>query len=327
MDNYPNNFPNTQAQLQCDAQPLDWALLILMVITTHVTWWAMHLPTLWREGFGPFLHDVAWECTRIHLPSFVGVISVHAHERQHWHTNYYQGVMGKMTNAGVTKVFLKDSLVLVTSILSIYRLCTALQSKSSDADLSGLNSSLWNYPSLPTALIGICISIAVKTSLRPSYTFVFTTVVIAIAGTAIVLATHFSDSQQTNVWIGILVTYLIMALPFSLIAPRSILPVITVTLAAFARVGGPVAGALSPDAYFPYCALKGPAFGAPLLAMGILAGLLALYGFIRCRPRIRPEPVGEASDDRVGYGQMDDSVKRTRKWEGELRPIPYISRA
>jgi hypothetical protein len=35
----------------CDAGALDWALLVLTIITTHVTWWAIPLPTLFREGF------------------------------------------------------------------------------------------------------------------------------------------------------------------------------------------------------------------------------------------------------------------------------------
>ncbi|KAH7909738.1 hypothetical protein BJ138DRAFT_1154558 [Hygrophoropsis aurantiaca] len=311
----------------CDASPLDWALLILMLLSTHVTWWAVHLPTLYRTGFGAYLHSVAWECTRIHLPSFAGFLAVAGHPPEHWHSNYYSGISTTTRTRGLGTALLKDGLVLVTSILAVVRLCTALRSPTSgNLDLSGLNGSLWNYPSLPTALIGASISVAGASGrVSAARTAWVTMGVLTCAGAAIVTGVALSDTgpEKTNIWIGILITYLVMALPIALVAPRTILPVLCVTLAALARVGGPAAGALVAGAYFPYCQLKGKAFGGVLVALGVLAGLLALYGFIRCRPR---EPVSQPEDmideedlesRRVGYGRMDG------KWKGdtELRPV------
>ncbi|KAH7909737.1 hypothetical protein BJ138DRAFT_190330 [Hygrophoropsis aurantiaca] len=310
----------------CDTSPLDWALLVLMFLSTHVTWWAVHLPTLYRTGFGAYLHVVAWECMRIHLPSFAGFLAVAGHPPEHWHSNYYSGISTTTRTRGLGTALLKDGLIFVTTILSVVRLCTALRSPAG-FDLSGMNGSLYDYPSLPTALIGACITIAGMSRVSAPRIAWITTGVLACAGAAIVTAVALSDTgpEKTNVWYGILFTYLAMSLPLALIAPRTILPVLCVTIAALARVGGPAAGALSADAYFPYCQLKGKAFGGVLVALGVLAGLLALYGFIRCRPRepVRPPENVIDKEDLESRGVGSDRMDGKWKGDTELRPVTY----
>jgi len=52
-----------------------------------------------------------------------------------------------------------------------------------------------------------------------------------------------------------------------------------------ARVSGVAIGALSKDAYFPFCALKSVAFGATYLTMGIVAALLGMIGLLCFLPK------------------------------------------
>jgi hypothetical protein len=48
---------------------------------------------------------------------------------------------------------------------------------------------------------------------------------------------------------------------------------------------GPIVGATTPNAYFPFCPLRGWKFAGPLLAIAIVNGILAFYA-MRLQPRV-----------------------------------------
>ncbi|KIJ69697.1 hypothetical protein HYDPIDRAFT_164006 [Hydnomerulius pinastri MD-312] len=286
----------------CGAQATDWALLVLNIISTYVTWWAVNIPTLFREGWRAYIDDVAWECLRIHMPGCAGVVAVSSHDHVYWQSHYHSGVTKRMTKSKLAVAWITDSFILATSVVSIYRLCQAL--RSTQFDLSGVGTVAYMYPSLPVALISICIAIAAHFRLSAGYTYLFTFTAILVVGAAMALPIYFSDVTHTNTWIASFIFYLYMALPLALLdTRRGRLAMASIALAVLARTGGLTIGALSPDVYFPYCALRGPAFAGPVLSLGILAGLLAVYGFIRSRVR-------QASEAQAEQVAMAETEKR-----------------
>ncbi|KAF9528759.1 hypothetical protein CPB83DRAFT_894003 [Crepidotus variabilis] len=275
------------ARAQCDnSTDLDLALFILTIISTHVTWWLLSLPTLYKHGFKTYMHDVAWECLRLHQPSFIAFRACFGEDRKYWQANYYSGVRRPTDNLkDLGKAVLKDGLIVVSTCLSLSKLAN----RGSNADLSGLNSSLWNYPSLPVAIYGLSITIFSKipptSRLRPWHMFFITTLVIIIIATAVALAMAYTVGR--GIWIGCTILILFMALPLWGIHPK--LGFMTAILAAVARTAGPIFGALSPNAYFPFCELRGWAFAGPLLAFTILALLMALYGIFQLPRQEEPD--------------------------------------
>ncbi|GLB35684.1 hypothetical protein LshimejAT787_0212490 [Lyophyllum shimeji] len=268
---------NVDQTADCGPSSLDWAILVLTVITTHVTWWATHIPTIFREGIRTYLEDVAWECLRFHEPGYVGLVSSMIAPREEWQAKYYTGRTKELSKfKKYVSPFIIDSSLVVSSILSVYRLCNGLRQGQ---DLSGWNSSLWCYPSLPVALTGIWIVIASRLQLRVRFVLLGQLLMIAGIGAAIALAVHYNDPGRTNIWIGSTVIFAVMGTPLAIIVPQ--LSFMVIVLAAVGRSVGPIAGALSTDAYFPFCALRGTRFGAPLITFTVLACLFAMYGMVR----------------------------------------------
>ncbi|KAF8507909.1 hypothetical protein BU17DRAFT_57103 [Hysterangium stoloniferum] len=271
---------------QCETDALDWGIFVLTMINLNVTWWLFHLPALFREGFKCYLHDVAWECLRVHLPSRAALTSTWKQEHKYWHMCYYSGIHKEATLGGYIKDFVKDSFIFVTTCLSIYRLCRG----GSTQDVSGLNSSLWMYPSLPVAVYGVWITIAAWMRVKRWVLYTVGLLILSIILTAMALTINFL--YRNNIWIGSTLAIVFMAFPLFLISHRFIL--FGVAFGSFARIGGPLAGALNSGAYFPFCSARGWGFAGPVMALGIVSALLALFASIRMEPR---KPIQSTNGD------------------------------
>ncbi|KAF8163810.1 hypothetical protein B0H34DRAFT_697049 [Crassisporium funariophilum] len=261
---------------QCNTEPLDWALFILTIISTHVTWWLLPLPRLYTHGFRTYIHDVSWDCLRLQAPSYVAYLACGGQERANWQTCYYTGIKKPTTRFGDIKAFVKDSLVVVSTCLALYRLCAG----GSDKDLSGLNSSLWMYPSLPVAIYGLFISIFARTQVKLWIVAVSSLTFLILLAIAIALIIAFTYGR--GIWIPCTMLMLFMTLPTWAIAPK--LLAMAIFFSTFARIGGMVIGAVSPGAYFPFCALRGWGFAGPVLALALIALILGVYG-LQLKPR------------------------------------------
>ncbi|KAJ3500342.1 hypothetical protein NLJ89_g9844 [Agrocybe chaxingu] len=219
----------------CDAKPLDWALFTLTIVSTHVTWWALPLPTLFRWGFQSYLHDVAWECLRLQVPSYIASTACFGQPRENWECNYYAGVHRPATRIDTAKAFVKDSLIVVSTALALYRLCSGDQNQ----DLSGINSALWMYPSLPVAVYGLFIVIASRTQVK--MWIIVSSALGLIIAIAVAMALVIAFTYGHGIWIPCTVLILMMGLPVWAVAPK--LLVIAVFLATMSRFGGPIVGA------------------------------------------------------------------------------------
>lgn len=256
----------------CDTKPLDWALFVFTVITTDVTWWLLHIPTIWEEGWRRYLHNVVWECIRLHMPSVAAVIACWPDgKREHWQAFYYTGSRETLSTFRCIKGLTIDILTIITAILSLYHLC------SDNPDIAhSFNSSLWGYPSLPGAVFGVWLWITSRTSMTRIQVALGGPLVVIVIGVSIALVMRYSLSDH-SIWVVPTIIFAFMGLPWAFldIARGTIFMVV---FAMFGRIVGPAVGALNKDAYFPFCALKGVPFGATYLALGLLGGLLAGFG-------------------------------------------------
>ena len=66
-----------------------------------------------------------------------------------------------MTTFQYIKVLITDALSIASTCMSIYKLCTS--QTMDNLELSGFNGSLYTYPSLPVAVIGLWILVASRT--------------------------------------------------------------------------------------------------------------------------------------------------------------------
>jgi len=87
-----------EAQLQHNTEALDWALPVVIITIPHVTLWALHLPTIFREGFRSYIEDVARECLRMHQPGYVGLVCCMICRRDEWRAKYYTGRTKDLSN-------------------------------------------------------------------------------------------------------------------------------------------------------------------------------------------------------------------------------------
>jgi hypothetical protein len=148
-----------------------------------------------------------------------------------------------------------------------------------ELDMSGLNSTYWAYPSLPVALIGFWLLAASELKLRNIWAILIGGfLVLAISCVAFTLVLYYlSPLRQDSTWILPTVEYILISLPWALI-PHLIFQLLVPAVSVIVRTGGVALGAMTPDAYFPFCKLKGNGFGGTYLAFGVLAAVLAIYG-------------------------------------------------
>ncbi len=194
---------------------------------------------------------------------------------------YYLGPLGRSNPAIWTTWSLctcaaSDLLSLATTIMTVYQACTLPQYDARRY----IGFSLWAYPSLPVALIGLSL-LAGDWLLRGTrrwrdVLFPSAFLVLFTVGCAIAIVLAILDKTSANGWWISLLFYCFMILPLVRFPP---LMVVWPAAAWMARVGGIGLAAL--DHYSggqPYCHLPGPWFGVAYMALGGVAALLALLG-------------------------------------------------
>ncbi|KAF9474353.1 hypothetical protein BDN70DRAFT_899024 [Pholiota conissans] len=281
--------PPLPPEPECDTSTVDWALFALTIISTSVTWWLFPLPTIFTRGFKAYIRDVSWESLRLLNPSMVAFKAI-AQDRSHWQMSYYSGVAKPTTRLQNIKASGKDLFIIASTVLSLYRLCSGGETGNNLT----FNSSSWTYPSLPVAILGLIISIFSRTRVRMWVIYISTLGIIAIiaAATSVVIAFTVGDGLF---WFSLfLIIY--MTIPLWALSQRTVIS--TVMLSSGARLIGPVVGATSSDAYFPFCALKGWGFAGPILGIGIINCVFALYA-AKLQPRVE-SVVNQSDEEAIG---------------------------
>jgi hypothetical protein len=275
----------------CTTSSLDWAGLIFTIIAINVSWWLADIPLLWKHGFRQYLDSVTWQCLRLYMPSLAALYALTLAQTPHEQAFiYYTGPFYDALNRdrpaasrGLTIIQLAKALVLdLFSIIStILTVASAIQVPA-DADTSGINSSIWAYPSLPVAIIGLWILFCSRLTWSRAWTIWLGLLVIIIVGVALALplALLSPGAKEGGFWIAAVVGYGFMALPFTFMNNAPVVLICTALGLVF-RVGGIGLGALSELAYFPFCQLKGQPFAITYITVGAIGAALAIWGRIK----------------------------------------------
>lgn len=305
-----SDYYNPDNERVCDASTMDWASLIVTFVTVNVTWWLIDIPKIWKFGFGAYINAISWQCLRVSLPSVAAVYAYYHHKEPHEMAKiYYHGFHPDpeqqrlpMTKMQVARALVVDSLIIAATCMTIYKACNLPTDSAGDVTISGWNMSLWVYPSLPVAIIGFWMMAASQLRVRNPWILSgvgFIAIALACVTFSLVLY-YVSPLRQGSMWVASLILYIYLALPWSLILPSIALELLIIAMSVMVRAGGVVAGALSKDAYFPFCSLRGGAFGGVYLAIGILAALFAIYARfkwdrVKYFPRWRTRPAAAAA--------------------------------
>ncbi|KAK2790017.1 hypothetical protein FQN52_005827 [Onygenales sp. PD_12] len=262
--------------------PLDWGAFLTSVIAVNTFWWLWDIPLIWQRGFRAYVDGITWECVRLYMPTVAGAFAIyHTEDRSRWPKLYYYGGRDEalceyMSDTEVMRIFVTDSLTISATVLT---LCQFYLNPSSEF----FNMALWAFPSAQASLIGFWI-------VGASYTRYCSRRTIFIAGgillvsvggcVASVLASAGRGVVQT--WIPPTVLYFYMAAPFCLYS-WEIFVAIVVIGTTFARVGGLAFSTLLPNHFVPSHSLRNPLFGVTYLIVGIIGGILAIYGRSRLK--------------------------------------------
>ena len=281
---------------QCTTSTLEWAGLIITIISMNVSWWLFDIPLLWKHGIKQYIYSVTWQCFRLYMPSMAAIYAISmAGSPEENASIYYTGPFHEgpdsatpssnaehktsrgLTRFQFTKALVIDSLSVVSAGLSINN---AIHT-SAGAELSGFNSSLWSYPSLPVAAIGLWLLFSSKLRWSRAWTVWLGLLFVVAVGAALALplALRSPAAKAGNLWIAAVICYVYMGLPVAALGGAA-LTLLCIALALLIRVGGITAGALSTMAYFPFCQLKNEAFGVIYLVVGCIGAVLALIGRI-----------------------------------------------
>ncbi|PMD67468.1 uncharacterized protein K444DRAFT_606407 [Hyaloscypha bicolor E] len=305
----PTNFvtcqplPDYQNQATCHGiSPLTWTSLVITFVSVQLTWWIFELPLLWKENAGwmTFFDAVSWACVRSHSPGSAAAIAVmKGSDASEFARIYYLGLRRKTapdewikwklyTSIGV------DLMSITATVITIYQACTLPQYDPR----RHFGLSLWVYPTLPVALIGLCLLAGEKLAPRTHHAsrrlFAFTISILGLTATAVSLVLwKFATTDENGTWWISLVFYVLMILPLLFLA--NLLPGFLYEIlwpawskvgwffwcvaAWVVRVGGVSIAAL--DHYSggePYCKFAGPGFAIVYMILGGLAAVLAWGG-------------------------------------------------
>lgn len=280
----------------CGASARDWASLMLTIFAVNVSWWLLYIPTIWQRGTRQYFNKVLWQCLRTNLPSVAAMVALKLGEdRTKWPSLYYYGPSDPDADpeTGVKpidrlrsfKVAFADTAVIVGTIMTIVQYCQM----DEDSDVSGLNSSMFLFPSLPAALFGLLFVVGSRLSFRRRYIILLGVLVLGVVLAAFVLVMRFASARDDNLFYIAMFLYLYMTLPFC-IFQYWLMDIFQTFFAVGARILGVVAGAMSEKAYFPYCELKNDVFGGIYLGVGLLGGFFALFAKYKWDPFPWKEP-------------------------------------
>jgi hypothetical protein len=280
---YCSAVPDYRNPTKCDAvAPLTWASLALTFATIHLTWWVFEVPLLFKAGHGPraFLDAVSWACVRAHAPSSAAVIAASkGRGAAEFARIYYLGMRRQEAPPAWTRFKLatcigSDVLSIVAVIVTVYQACTL-----PEFDGRRFGASFWAYPSLPVALIGLCLLVGEwsfpKKHSGSVWLFWFTLAVLVVVG-AMIAVVLWKFSSTDDIWFVSVIFYAIQLLPVLFL--QKLAPILLMW-AWFVRVGGVSFAAL---AHYgggqPYCKLQGAGFAAVYIALGGVAAILGVFG-------------------------------------------------
>lgn len=270
----------------CDADSVDWATLVLMFIGINMSWWLADLPKLWQQGVRAYFDAVIWQCLRVSLPSVVGIFSVyHAIDSNDIPRIYYRGFYHqqerKPTGSGFPVAVISDGMVMVAVFMAIYKACTRTVPDGDPASISGWNV-VWLYPTLPAAVIGLCLFGATALNLQKKWVIILSTALVLVVVCVVVslILYYVSVMSGSKAWVFGAVIYLIYCLPLALIRVIAFQLVAT-GWTVLIRVGFLGIGILSERGYFPFCEVRYRAFGGIYIGLGVLAVVIAMYGRLK----------------------------------------------
>lgn len=303
----------------CGAPSADWASLIITIFVVNVSWWLLYIPTIWQKGFKLYLNKVLWQCLRNYMPSVAALIALKlgGTDRSKWPSLYYYGPadpdadpetgLKSLSGLRSIKVLITDAASIVATIMSVVEFCRVKE----DDDVSGLNSTVFIFPSLPVALYGLLFIMGSRLRFRRRYTILLGIFVLAVVIAALTLVMRFGSSSNRGLWYPSMILYLYMTLPLAFLQ-HPMVDFMQIVLATGARIGGITAGAMSDMAYFPYCELKNDVFGGFYLAVGLLGGLLAFSAKYKWDPFPWSHPgVGRPmlASQRAGYRSIGQKLQ------------------
>ncbi|SPO06390.1 uncharacterized protein DNG_09079 [Cephalotrichum gorgonifer] len=294
-------------ETECTTSTREWAMLIITILSMNVSWWICDIPLLWTHGFRRYLSSVTWQCYRLYTPSCAALYAqMHARAPEEAPYIYYVGpyfddpspketrVADPLLSAGggigidalsppespiktlsrfqISKSLVLDSLTIIATGLTVHQAIILPE----DSPTSGIGVSIWAYPTLPVALLGIW-QLVCGTWIRWSRKYTLwlgMLLVIGIGAAVIAPVAALSPAREKKLWILAIIAYVIMALPvLAIISGPGVL--IALALGFLIRVGGVGIGSLSDMAYFPFCELRNKAFGATYITIGVIGALLA----------------------------------------------------
>jgi hypothetical protein len=272
-----NNFEDPS---QCHVSALVWASLVITFITIQLTWWVFDIPLLWKSGFKVFLDSVSWQCVRSHQPGVCGIITARrGGDSSQYARIFYLGLKRAdepldWTFLKLSKTLLTEAFTLIATIITIYQACAYPET---EAKTKFLGAGLWAFPSLPSALIGLCLLVGEKTQMSNKKLCALVILTLLLIGTAVALILWKFGSEQ-GVWYLPIIIYAIMILPVGFLANGRgmILACMYVWFGRVAAIG--VTSLTHEGAGLPWCKLQGPAFGAVYLTMGGIAAILGAFG-------------------------------------------------
>jgi hypothetical protein len=264
---------------------LTWASLVVAFISVQLTWWIFDVPLIWKRdaGFRVFLDAISWACVRSHAPGSAGVITASKGSNTSDFARIYylglkrQGTVEEWKTWKVCSCIGTDLLSIAATFITIYQACTLPEYDA--RRYFGL--SLWVYPTLPVALIGLSLLVGERFFPRTRrggfLLLAFTLLVLTLAATAISLVLWKFDTTDGNgTWWISLFFYILMVLPVVYIRTLMLLWCVA---AWMVRVGGVSLAALQHySGGQPYCEMHGPGFAIVYMVLGGIAAVLALFG-------------------------------------------------
>lgn len=287
--------------------PLTWATLVVTFIAVQLSWWLFDVPLLWQQkkqkknlkpgedngdgddrprGLRGFLLTVVWACVRANAPGCAALYALAAgRDTAEYAAMYYLGVRrgadGRAPRFSAWKLTTcvgADLLSVVAAGMTVYQACTA-----SEFSPKRFGASLWAYPSLPTALIGLTLLVGrewfPRTPVAARWLVFMVVSVVVLVGVALALVLwRFAGTDE--LWYISVIFYAFMAFP-AVVCPGPWV-LLAIAYGMFARVGGVSIAAWQHQAGGePYCMMPGIGFAVVYITLGGISALLALFGIVR----------------------------------------------
>jgi hypothetical protein len=171
---------------------------------------------------------------------------------------------------------LADVIAIAATVVIVYQAWTATRYDARRY----FGVSLWTFPSLPPAVIGLCLlageRLLVDVRRKGQWLTGFTVLVLILVGAAVAVPlSKFDSLTGGSMWWLAIVLYSLMIFPMLLLPPYYL---IWCGVAWFARVGGASLASLRHySGGEPYCKFRGNAFAAVYITLGVISAIMAFF--------------------------------------------------